>query len=31
VVPEQRLTKPDRDRLITSVTAAAERLSRRLC
>jgi DNA-binding IclR family transcriptional regulator len=30
VVPEQRLTKPHRDRLLASVTAAAERLSRRL-
>lgn len=30
VVPEQRLTKPNRDRLIASVKGAAERLSRRL-
>lgn len=30
VVPEQRLAKPNRERLIASVTNAAERLSRRL-
>jgi DNA-binding IclR family transcriptional regulator len=30
VVPEQRLAKPNRERLIASVTGAAERLSRRL-
>jgi len=30
VVPEQRLNRPNRERLIASVTSAAERLSRRL-
>ena len=30
VVPEQRLAKPNRDRLIASVIGAAERLSRRI-
>ena len=30
VVPEQRLNKANRDRLVSSVTSAAERLSRRL-
>jgi IclR family KDG regulon transcriptional repressor len=30
VVPEQRLNKPNRERLIASVTSAAEKLSRRL-
>ena len=30
VAPEQRLVRPNRDRLIAAVSAAAERLSRRL-